>query len=45
MNTGSVAVFCGSHLGNQPIYAEHVKELGKLLCMLNIKFVYVGGHK
>jgi uncharacterized protein (TIGR00730 family) len=45
MNIESVAVFCGSHLGNNPLYAEHVKELGKLLCLLNIKIVYGGGHK
>ncbi|MEO6960394.1 MAG: TIGR00730 family Rossman fold protein [Puia sp.] len=41
----SVAVFCGSHEGNNPVYAEHVKELGKLLCMLNLRVVYGGGHK
>jgi uncharacterized protein (TIGR00730 family) len=45
MNIGSVAVFCGSHLGNHPVYATHAKELGKLLCMLNIKVIYGGGHK
>ena len=45
MNIESVAVFCGSHLGNNPVYGEHVKELGKLLCMLKIKIVYGGGHK
>ena len=45
MNIESVAVFCGSHLGNNPVCGEHVKELGKLLCMLKIKIVYGGGHK
>ncbi|HEY4153881.1 MAG TPA: TIGR00730 family Rossman fold protein [Puia sp.] len=45
MNIESVAVFCGSHLGNNPVYAEHVKELGKLLAMLKVRVVYGGGHK
>ncbi len=45
MNIESVAVLCGSHPGNNPVFAEHVKELGKLLCMLNVKLVYGGGHK
>lgn len=45
MDMESVAVFCGSHEGNNPVYAEHVKELGKLLCMLKLKVVYGGGHK
>jgi hypothetical protein len=45
MNIGSVAVFCGSHAGNNPVYAKHVKELGRLLCMLKVKIVYGGAHK
>jgi uncharacterized protein (TIGR00730 family) len=45
MNIESVAVFCGSHSGNNPIFSQHVKELGKLLCMLKIKIVYGGGQK
>jgi uncharacterized protein (TIGR00730 family) len=44
MNIESVAVFCGSHEGKNPVYAEHVRELGKLLCILRIKLVYGGGH-
>jgi uncharacterized protein (TIGR00730 family) len=45
MNIESVAVFCGSHSGNNPIFAQHVKELGKLLAMLKVKLVYGGGQK
>jgi predicted Rossmann-fold nucleotide-binding protein len=35
MNIESVAVFCGSNSGKNPLFTEHVKELGKLLAMLN----------
>ncbi|MEJ0081313.1 MAG: hypothetical protein WDM78_10305 [Puia sp.] len=28
-----------------PLFTEHVKELGKLLAMLKVKLVYWGGHK
>jgi len=45
MNIESVAVFCGSHSGNNPAFAEQVKELGKLLAMLKVKLVYGGGQK
>jgi uncharacterized protein (TIGR00730 family) len=44
MNIESIAVFCGSHTGNNPLFAKHVKELGKLLSMLKVKLVYGGGH-
>ena len=45
MNIESVAVFCGSHSGKNPLFTQHVKELGKLLAMLKVKLVYGGGHK
>ena len=45
MNIESVAVFCGTRSGNNPIFAEHVQELGRLLTMLKIKLVYGGGQK
>jgi hypothetical protein len=45
MNIESVAVFCGSHSGKNPIFAQHVRELGKLLAMLKVKLVYGGGQK
>lgn len=45
MNIESVAVFCGSKTGNNPMFAVHTAELGKLLAMLKIKLVYGGGSK
>jgi len=45
MNIESVAVFCGSHSGKNPVYAQHVRELGKLLALLKVKLVYGGGQK
>jgi uncharacterized protein (TIGR00730 family) len=44
MNTQSVAVFCGSKPGNNPIFAQHAKELGKLIAVLKLKLVYGGGN-
>lgn len=43
MNIQSVAVFCGSKTGNNPVFARHAKELGKLIAMLKLKLVYGGG--
>jgi uncharacterized protein (TIGR00730 family) len=40
----SVAVFCGSNKGNDPIYMQHAKELGNLLCEHGIKLIYGGGN-
>ena len=40
----SVAVFCGSSYGDDPIYAFHAKELGELLGFKNITLVYGGGN-
>jgi predicted Rossmann-fold nucleotide-binding protein len=31
MKINSLAVFCGSKNGNNPVYIKHAKELGKLL--------------
>ena len=38
-----MAVFCGSKNGNNPVYTEHAKELGKLLAKNNITLIYGGG--
>jgi len=38
-----LAVFCGSKNGNNPVYTEHAKELGKLLAKNNITLIYGGG--
>ena len=39
----SVAVFCGSKTGLNPVYMDHAKELGKLIAVLGLKLVYGGG--
>jgi len=43
MKITSLAVFCGSKNGNNPVYTEHAKELGKLLAKNNIPLIYGGG--
>ena len=45
MNIKSVAVFCGSKSGNNPLFTEHAAELGKLIAMLRLKMIYGGGNK
>jgi uncharacterized protein (TIGR00730 family) len=45
MNIKSLAVFCGSKNGNDPVYSEHAAALGKMLGQNNIKLVYGGGNK
>lgn len=39
----SVAVFCGSKTGNNPIYTQHAKEIGNMLGKKNIQLIYGGG--
>lgn len=39
----SVAVFCGSKNGTNPIFAHHAAELGRLLAEKKITLVYGGG--
>lgn len=39
----SVAIFCGSRKGNNPIYAQHALEIGRLLAAKQCKIVYGGG--
>lgn len=41
----SVAVFCGSKSGNDPIYEQHAKELGALLANHGITLIYGGGSR
>src|SRR5882724_2999385 len=43
MTIESVAVFCGSKNGNNPLFRQHATELGKHLAYLNLKLVYGGG--
>jgi uncharacterized protein (TIGR00730 family) len=40
----SLAVFCGSKNGNNPLYKQHTIQLGKLLAKHNITLVYGGGN-
>jgi uncharacterized protein (TIGR00730 family) len=39
----SIAVFCGSRVGNNPLYASQAIAVGKLLAQQQIKMVYGGG--
>ena len=43
MKINSLAVFCGSKNGNNPVYTEHAKELGRILANNNITLIYGGG--
>lgn len=40
----SLAVFCGSKSGKNPIYKEHTIELGRLLAKNEITLIYGGGN-
>jgi uncharacterized protein (TIGR00730 family) len=43
MQLQSVAVFCGSKTGNNPLFARHTTELGKYIGLLKLKLIYGGG--
>ena len=45
MQLSSLAVFCGSKSGNDPLFIAHAKELGHLMAERTIKLVYGGGGK
>lgn len=38
-----VCVFCGSRVGQNPVFAEQAKELGRMLASNNIGLVFGGG--
>lgn len=40
-----VAIYCGSKVGSNPIYAEKAKELGAFLAIHNIGIVYGGSNQ
>ena len=44
MPISSVAVFCGSKNGNDPLFALHTAHLGTLLAANGIRLVYGGGN-
>ena len=41
----SLAVFCGSKEGNDPLFCRHAKQLGYMLAQKNITLIYGGGNK
>ena len=45
MTITSLAVFCGSKSGDNPLFCEHAKQLGFLLAEKNITLIYGGGNK
>ena len=45
MSIKSLAVFCGSKSGVNPLYMEHAKQLGYILAEKNITLVYGGSSK
>jgi uncharacterized protein (TIGR00730 family) len=45
MKFTSIAVFCGSQYGSNPLFAEHAKELGAYMGQNNITLIYGGGNK
>ncbi len=45
MAISSLAVFCGSKTGNNPLFVQHAKQLGYLLAEKNITVIYGGGNK
>jgi uncharacterized protein (TIGR00730 family) len=43
MSIRSLAVFCGSKNGNDPVYVQHAAQLGKILADHQITLIYGGG--
>lgn len=41
----SLAVFCGSKNGENPLFVDHATQLGILLAQHNITLIYGGGNK
>src|ERR1700722_10539103 len=40
----SVAVFCGSHPGNQPVFHAAAQEFGRALAKAGMRLIYGGGR-
>ena len=40
----SVCVYCGSHSGSRPVYAERAAQLGRQLAESGIRIIYGGGN-
>ena len=45
MKINSLAVFCGSKSGNNPLYEQQAKHLGHLLASKKVTLIYGGGNK
>ena len=45
MKIKSLAVFCGSKSGNDPLFCEQAAQLGQLLAQKKITLIYGGGNK
>lgn len=45
MSITSLAVFCGSKTGNDPLFVKEATALGHLLAQKNITLIYGGGNK
>lgn len=45
MSINSIAVFCGSKNGNNPLFITHSTALGHILAEKNITLIYGGGNK
>src|SRR5882757_347605 len=45
MSITSIAVFCGSKSGNNPLFIKHAKQLGHLLAQKKTTLIYGGGNK
>ena len=43
MAVQSLAIFCGSKSGNNPVYAQHAEELGKMIAAKGITLIFGGG--
>ena len=43
-NISSIAVFCGSSIGNSQTFLNEAEKIGKFLAKKNIKLVYGGGN-
>lgn len=45
MQLSSLAVFCGSKSGNNPLFSAETKALGKMMADREIALIYGGGNK
>ena len=43
MSIRSLAVFCGSKTGNNPVFSQHAARLGELMAESQVKLIYGGG--